>query len=205
MIGIVDYGMGNLGSVANAFEYIDQPAVIIDVPAKLEDCERIVLPGVGSFAQAMNNLDGRNWSGPLRGAACAGKPFLGICLGMQLLFDMGEEHGQSVGLGLISGRVTRLHPQPMLRIPHVGWNSLVPVRKHPVLAGIKDEMDFYFVHSFQCEPANFDSVIARCDYGGEFVAVAGHGNIIGVQFHPEKSQDAGLKLLDNFARWDGKC
>lgn len=205
MIGIIDYGMGNLGSVANAFEHLGWTHCLVSQPSAMAACDRLVLPGVGAFAQAMANLERGGWPEALRQEAKTGKPLLGICLGMQLLFDNGEEHGRHAGLGLLPGRVVALRPMPPLRIPHVGWNGLLYARTHPVFDGVKEHIDFYFVHSFHCLPATPDLKIAECDYGGRFTAVAGSANVLGIQFHPEKSQDMGLKILDNFATWNGAC
>lgn len=205
MIGILDYGMGNLGSVANAFEHLGWEHCIVSQPAAMADCQRLVLPGVGAFAQAMDNLVAHDWPAALAAEVAQGKPLLGICLGMQLLFDTGEEHGPHRGLGLLPGQVVALQPEPKLRIPHVGWNGLAYTRPHPVFDGVKEHVDFYFVHSFHCRPATPALTIAECDYGGRFTAVAGQANVLGIQFHPEKSQDMGLKILDNFASWDGTC
>ncbi|MDQ8021291.1 MAG: imidazole glycerol phosphate synthase subunit HisH [Moraxellaceae bacterium] len=203
MIGIVDYGMGNLGSVRNAFEHLGHAARIFDDPQEAAGFERILLPGVGSFAQAMRNLDERGWSPVLREVAASGKPMLGICLGMQLLFDRGEEHGDTAGLGLVPGKVIRMQPTPPNRLPHVGWNTLDHARRHPLHAGVKDHVDFYFVHSYHCVPDDEADVLARVDHGGRVVASVARANVAGMQFHPEKSQAVGLKLLENFAGWDG--
>jgi glutamine amidotransferase len=205
MIGIVDYGAGNLASVRNAFEHLGHDAVVCSSPQELESCGRIILPGVGSFRSAMNRLNSLGWTPALRQQAKAGKPLLGICLGMQLLFGIGEEHGPSEGLALLPGKVVRLTPEPPCRIPHVGWNSLKSIRPHPLLVGIKPQVDFYFVHSFHCVPDDNATVLATCDYGGEFVAVVGRDNVAGMQFHPEKSQPSGMRILENFADWNPSC
>lgn len=205
MIGIVNYGMGNLGSVANALDYLGFEAEIVDSPSKLGVHDRLILPGVGSFGMAMRSLDASGWSDALRQRVADGVPLLGICLGMQLIFDAGEEHGLTTGLGLVPGRVVPLSPRPPCRVPHVGWNGLSYSRRHPLFHGVKEHVDFYFVHSYQCVPALEETVLAQCDYGGEFVAAVGKENVVGVQFHPEKSQDMGLKILENFAEWDGLC
>jgi glutamine amidotransferase len=205
MIGIVDYGAGNLASVRNAFEHLGHDATVCRSPQELEPCGRIVLPGVGSFRSAMERLDALGWTASLRQQAQAGKPLLGICLGMQLLFEQGEEHGPCKGLGLLPGKVIRLAPAPPWRIPHVGWNSLAEIRPHALLQGIKPQVDFYFVHSFHCVPYDPDTVMANCDYGGAFVAAVGRGNVAGMQFHPEKSQPSGMRILENFADWIPSC
>lgn len=205
MIGIVDYGAGNLASVQNALEHLGHDASVCSDPDALQAFDRIILPGVGSFRVAMECLDGRGWSVRIREFVATGKPLLGICLGMQLLFDTGEEHGPRQGLGLIPGQVTALTPEGGLRIPHVGWNNLATIVPHPLLSGIKQQVDFYFVHSFHCVPDEDSAILATCDYGGEFVAVVARGNVAGAQFHPEKSQPSGLRLLDNFADWSPEC
>lgn len=205
MIAIVDYGAGNLASVCNAFDRLGHQAEICDRPAALDRHDRLILPGVGSFRAAMDSLNRAGWVDPLRAFADSGRPFLGICLGMQLLFDAGDEHGPTPGLGLIPGRVPKLNPAAPHRVPHVGWNNLQPLRPHPLLEGIKPAIDFYFVHSYHCVPTRPADVLATCDFGGPFVAAVAVGNIAAAQFHPEKSQPAGLKLLDNFAAWSPAC
>lgn len=205
MIGIINYGMGNLGSVANALDYLGLEAGIIDSPSGLNEYDRLILPGVGSFGIAMQNLNSSGWSEAIRLKVNDGVPLLGICLGMQLLFEVGEEHGITKGLGLLSGHVIPLNPSTSHPVPHMGWNSLSFPKKHPLFKGVKEHVDFYFVHSYRCDSTKSDEVLAYCDYGSEFVAAAGRKNIAGVQFHPEKSQDMGLKMLENFADWDGLC
>ncbi len=205
MIGIIDYGMGNLGSVANALDYLGLEAEIVDNPRQLGVHDHLILPGVGSFGIAMRCLNNLGWTDALRQKVSEGVPFLGICLGMQLIFDIGEENGTMAGLGLIPGRVLPLSSAPSYCIPHMGWNGLSHTRRHPLFQGVKEHVDFYFVHSYQCVPTLQEDVLAWCDYGGEFVAAVGKNNVVGVQFHPEKSQDMGLKILENFAKWDGIC
>jgi imidazole glycerol-phosphate synthase subunit HisH len=205
MIGIIDYGLGNLASVRNAFEHLGHKAGLYATPGEAVVCDRLVLPGVGSFRAGMLALEARGWTDVLRGLTADSRPLLGICLGMQLLFDSGEENGPSIGLGLIPGKVIRLAPSEPHKVPHVGWNALAPMRQHPLLDGIKPHVDFYFVHSYHCIPDNQDDVIAVCDFGGPFVAATGRGNIAGMQFHPEKSQPAGMRILENFVAWDGRC
>ena len=205
MIGIVDYGAGNLASVRNAFARLDRQAAIIRQPGEIEGCDRIVLPGVGSFQRAMATLHAGGWADPLRTFARSGRPLLGVCLGMQLLFDCGDEHGPTAGLGLMAGRVTLMTPSAPLKVPHVGWNSLEHVREHPLFSGVKHHVDFYFVHSYHCLPSDPADVVARCDYGGAFVAAVARANVAGTQFHPEKSQPSGLGILENFAAWDPTC
>ena len=204
MIGIIDYGLGNLMSVRNAFEHLGHEARLYTTPGEAADCDRLVLPGVGSFRAGMTALAARGWTDALP-RLTAERPLLGICLGMQLLFDSGEENGPSRGLGLIPGKVIRLAPAQPHKVPHVGWNALPQMRRHPVLDGIKPHVDFYFVHSYHCVPDQQDDVVAVCDFGGPFVAVAARGNAVGMQFHPEKSQPGGMRILENFVAWDGQC
>jgi len=209
MIVIVDYGVGNLRSVQKALEHVGAPATISSDPAALEPGAAetpggIVLPGVGAFGDGMAELRRRGLVAPLRRQAAAGRPLLGICLGMQLLFESSEEMGEHRGLGLLPGRVVRFPPGP-LKVPHVGWNRLRPGRQsppgqHPLLAGIAEGAYAYFVHSYYAEPAEPGDVLATTDYGLEFAAVVGRGRVWGAQFHPEKSQEVGLQLLANFWR-----
>lgn len=205
MIGIVDYGMGNLASVANALEYIGFDSEIFDEAEKIDDCERLVLPGVGSFNAAMEALVEKGWDQAIVNYASSGRPVLGICLGMQLLFESGDEHGPTAGLGLIPGEVKLLEPESPNKVPHVGWNSLISVQDHSLLKRYKPGVDLYFVHSYQVMPKSEDDVIAKCDFGGEFVSAVAKGNVAGMQFHPEKSQPYGLKILENFVDWEVSC
>lgn len=205
MIGIVDYGSGNLASVQNALEHIGHEATLCKDPDTLQAFDRIILPGVGSFRASMERLDAGGWSPCIQDFVSTGKPFLGICLGMQLLFDQSEEDGLSHGLGLMPGNVSKLTPHNGLSVPHVGWNNLSTIASHPLLTGVKQHVDFYFVHSYCCRPVDHSVIKATCDYGGEFVALAAQDNVAGAQFHPEKSQPSGLRLLDNFAQWLPQC
>jgi glutamine amidotransferase len=205
VIGIVDYGAGNLASVRHACDRIGHEAVVLSDPASLDGVDRLILPGVGSFHRAMSMLNDHRWPAALRQYAGSGRPLLGICLGMQLLFDCGDEHGPSPGLGLIAGTVKLMTPDDEHKVPHVGWNALDIVKPHPLVAGLKPHVDFYFVHSYHCVPADPSDTLTRTDYGGQFVSGVAHRNIAGFQFHPEKSQPMGLKILENFAGWDGRC
>jgi glutamine amidotransferase len=198
MIGIVDYGMGNLLSVQKAFERVGLSARVVRTAAELVECERLVLPGVGAFGQAMENLTQRKLLASLQSAIAEGKPLLGICLGLQLLFERSEEHGNHEGLGLLRGDVRRLPPG--VKVPHIGWNQLRIVRHNPLLEGIADDAFFYFVQSFCVRPEEEECVAGTTDYGVTFASVVARGRIFGVQFHPEKSQAAGLRLLSNFGR-----
>jgi len=208
MIAIVDYGMGNLRSVQKAFEKIGVTARIVPFPRDLERARGIVLPGVGAFGQAMNNLRAIGWDVALREAVARGVPLLGICLGMQLLFESSEELGQHEGLGILRGAVKRF--DGTLKVPQMGWNQLHIVgtknsplwakNVSPLLRDIADGSYAFFVHSYYCAPRDKSVILATTDYGIEFASVVGQGNVFGAQFHPEKSQSVGLKMLENFAR-----
>lgn len=198
-IGIIDYNICNLTSVANAFRNIGCDTEIISDPAKLERCSHMVLPGVGSFAAGMNSLVRSGLDTALRAQVVAGKPLIGLCLGMQLLAEEGEEFGLTAGLALVPGRIVRLRPDnPDLRLPHVGWNDVIRRADSRLLAGIDEPAAFYFVHSFCYHDSSASFVSGFTDYGGPVASVVEHGNVMGVQFHPEKSQKAGLALLRNF-------
>jgi glutamine amidotransferase len=197
LIAIVDYGVGNLRSVQKALERVGAQAIITDDPAALEASAGVLLPGVGAFGDAIHNLHARRLVAPLLRQAERGKPLLGICLGMQLLFERSEEMGQHQGLGLLPGRVVRF-PRSELRVPHIGWNQLHIVQPG-LLDGVQDGAYAYFVHSYYPIPEEPADVLATTDYGLEFASVVGRGPIFGAQFHPEKSQEVGLRLLANFA------
>lgn len=199
MVVIVDYGMGNLASVQRALEECSAAAEVAADPAALARASHVVLPGVGAFGDAMTRLSEGGWVAPLRQLAADGVPLLGICLGMQLLADCGEEGGAHDGLGLIPGRVVRLHPVGASeRVPHVGWNEVLAKREDPLLESIAQCTDFYFVHSYHFVASSEDNVVARTPYCGEFVSVVRAGSVMGTQFHPEKSSRAGFRLLRNF-------
>ena len=204
-IGIVDIGIGNLGSLRHAVHSQGWDSVAVSGPADFDGVTHLLLPGVGAFSAAMAGLGETGLIEPIRQFAAQGHPVLGICLGMQLLADTGSEGGDIPGLGLIPGRVRPIAPQPGLRLPHVGWNEACQVRAHPVLQGIRNDVDFYFVHSYRFVATDPLTVLAETEYGERFPAVIGKDNVIGAQFHPEKSQTNGLRLLDNFCCWDGAC
>ncbi|QDV49124.1 imidazole glycerol phosphate synthase subunit HisH [Gimesia fumaroli] len=199
MITIVDYGMGNLRSVQKAFEKVGAEAVICSDPDKISQASKLILPGVGAFRDAIQALKDQSLVEPILEHARSGKPFLGICLGLQLLFDVSYEDGEYEGLGIIPGKVVRFEDQPDLKIPHMGWNQIERTAPHPILEGIPDHDYFYFVHSYYVAPENESDVAAWTDYGCRFASMVARDNIVASQFHPEKSQDAGLKLLQNFA------
>lgn len=201
MIAIIDYGVGNLRSVQKALERVGATAVVSADPAAFDAAQGIVLPGVGAFGDGMAQLWARHLVEPLLRQVGQGKPLLGICLGMQLLFDDSEEMGHHQGLGLLPGRVVRF-PEGNLKVPHIGWNQLDLAAAGPegqILSGIAPGAHAYFVHSYYVAPAEPADVLATTEYGLEFASVVGRGQIFGAQFHPEKSQDVGLQLLENFA------
>jgi glutamine amidotransferase len=209
-VAIVDYGSGNLRSAAKAFERVIverglglRVAVTADAD-EVRAAEHVVLPGVGAFGDCRRGLDAvPGMVAALEEAVIArGRPFLGICVGMQLMADEGFEHGRHAGLGWIAGRVAAIAPaDPALKIPHMGWNALDIVRPHPLLAGVAPGAHAYFVHSYAFRCANPADEIARVDYGGPLSAVVGRANMVGTQFHPEKSQATGLAVIGNFLAW----
>ena len=213
-VAIVDYGSGNLHSAAKAFERAareagrEQPIVVTSDPHTVARADRVVLPGVGAFADCRRGLDAiggmvEALEARVRGQ---GRPFLGICVGMQLMAERGREYQVSQGLGWIAGEVDRITPaDPDLKIPHMGWNTLQPQRAHPLLEGIAvgpEGLHAYFVHSYHLKPAARADLIAEADYGGPVTAIVGRDNMVGTQFHPEKSQRLGLRLIANFLKWN---
>jgi glutamine amidotransferase len=199
-VGIIDYGVGNLRSVEKAFAAAGCDAVVSADEDILHTVERLVLPGVGAFGACMKALTERGFDQLVCERVAQGTPVLGVCVGMQMLFEESEEFGRTRGLGLLRGRVTRFSGD--LVVPQVGWNQIRQRLAHPLLQGIADGAFFYFVHSYYCEPADSSVVLGETDYGVAYASVVTHENISGVQFHPEKSQAAGLRLLANFARAD---
>lgn len=199
-IAIIDYGMGNIKSVANAFAEIKAKAFVTRDPKALKEAQGIVLPGVGAFRKGMDNLRQAGLLDVLEELHQMGKPFLGICLGMQLLADVSSEHGKCAGLGWIPGQTVRIKPDTAhCRIPHMGWNDIDICKPESVLfKGFNENPVFYFVHSYHLETLSPDTVSAVCDHGGTVTACVESDNVYGVQFHPEKSQKAGLKILQNF-------
>lgn len=203
MIAVVDYGMGNLHSVRLAFGSLGANVLVTDRPEDLREAERIVLPGVGAFGECMKNLVSSGMSEVLNEEVLGkGKPFMGICLGMQILASVGEELGRHEGLGWIPGKVTRLRVDGQgLRVPHVGWSGAIAQRPHPVFDGLEPTSSFYYVHSYVFEPESPADAAATCDYGGPFVAAVARENLVAVQFHPEKSQRHGFALLERWMKW----
>lgn len=200
MIQIIDYGMGNLRSVQKAFESLGHAATICTDPAAVPSADKVVLPGVGAFRDAIQQLHEHGFVEPIRAYVAAGRPFLGICLGLQLLFDVSYEDGEYAGLGIVPGEVVRFESQPGLKIPHMGWNALEVVKPNPLLEGIPGGAHVYFVHSYYVVPQDDSVVATRTFHGRPFVSMIARGNLFATQFHPEKSQRIGLKLLENFAR-----
>lgn len=198
MIKIVDYGMGNLRSVQKAFEKLGSAAEVVSHPHQIQDADKLVLPGVGAFRDAIAELKRKDFVQPLRDYVDSGKPFLGICLGLQLLFDVSYEDGEWEGLGIVPGKVVRFADQPDLKIPHMGWNSLEIARPTPLLEGIENGSFVYFVHSYYVVPEDESVIIARTEHGTRFTSAISRGNLNATQFHPEKSQKVGLALLKNF-------
>jgi len=199
MIVIVDYGMGNLRSVQKGFEKIGARAIVSRDIQAVEQADRLVLPGVGAFAECMRNLEILSLIEPIRSFLVSGRPFLGICLGLQLLFDESEDFGVHKGFGIIAGKVRGFDRDMGLKIPHMGWNQVRFARQSPLLKGLPDGAYFYFVHSYYVDPIDPSDVLTETEYGITFTSAVSRDNIFAVQFHPEKSQEYGLTLLRNFA------
>ena len=198
-VAVINYGLGNLRSVCNALEFIGVNPILAERPEQLRDATHAILPGVGAFPDGMNNLVEKAWVAALMDFACQQKrPLLGICLGMQLLMESSTEHRYCQGLGLLPGKVRPLEVPAPLRVPHIGWNSVTFAGACATYAGLDSPQDYYFVHGYAVTTEVPDLVSARCDYGSCFVASVERENIWGVQFHPEKSQKAGLQILRNF-------
>ena len=197
-VGIIDYGVGNLRSVEKAFAATGCAAVVSSDEKILREVERLVLPGVGAFGACMKALTKRGFDKLVRERVAKGTPLLGVCVGMQMLFEESNEFGRKPGLGLLPGRVRRFAGD--LVVPQVGWNQISQRLAHPLFADIADQTFFYFVHSYYCESDNRAIVIGETEYGATYASVVARGNVCGVQFHPEKSQAVGLRLLSNFAR-----
>lgn len=199
MIAIVDYQMGNLRSVQKGFERVGHDAVITCDPRQIAQAEKVVLPGVGAFKDAISELRHRDLVGPIRDAIDANKPFLGICLGLQLLFDVSYEGGEFEGLGVVPGKVVRFDVPSDYKVPHMGWNAANIRKPAPILEGIPEGTHFYFVHSYYVVPDDPQVVAIQTDYHQPFCAMVWRDNLFATQFHPEKSQTFGLQILRNFA------
>jgi glutamine amidotransferase len=200
MIAVVDYGVGNLRSVSKALERVGADVRVTSSAAEIDRADAVLLPGVGAFAHCMDNLRAAGLEPCVRAAAASDKPFLGVCVGMQILFEESDEFGRVEGLGILKGRVRRFEPtDPSLKVPHMGWNSLDIRQRAPHLDGIEDGARVYFVHSYYVETSDASIVATTTSYGVDFVSSAWRGNIFATQFHPEKSQATGLHILRNFA------
>ncbi len=205
MIAIIDYQMGNLRSVQKGFEKVGYEATITSDPAVLTRADKVVLPGVGAFGDAMAELKRRKLVDPIRQAVDSGKPFLGICLGLQLLFDVGYEGERQEGLGILRGEVVRFEPPredsdaPHYKVPHMGWNQLAIRRRAPLLEGLEDAVHCYFVHSYYVVPGDPAVIATETSYPTPFCSMIWRDNLFATQFHPEKSQQNGLRMLKNFA------
>lgn len=203
MIAVVDYGMGNLRSVEKGFLKVGMDARIVSDKKSIDDAAGIVLPGVGAFRDCIRNLTHADLTGPIVRSIEKGKPFLGICLGLQVLFSESEEFGTCKGLDLFRGKVVRF-TEGELKVPHMGWNNVRIVRRPPVFDGIPDDSYFYFVHSFYVVPEDKGVVATTTEYGSEFTSMVWQDNIFATQFHPEKSQELGLKILKGFGEFVAK-
>ena len=199
MIAIIDYQMGNLRSVQKGFERVGHQAVITSDPVQIAQAEKLVLPGVGAFADAMSELNRRELVGPIRAAIDEGKPFLGICLGLQLLFETSYEDGCHQGLGVLAGEVVRFDLPAPFKVPHMGWNQAIIRQQAPLLTNVEQETYFYFVHSYYVVPRDLEVVAMETEYHQPFCSMIWRNNLVATQFHPEKSQAKGLVLLKNFA------
>ena len=196
-IAIIDYGVGNLRSVEKAFTVSGCEAIVTANDRELQSAEHLVLPGVGAFAACMKALTASGFDHLVRERVKEGTPLLGVCVGMQMLFEESDEFGHTAGLGLLKGRVRQFRED--LIVPHVGWNQVRRRVTHSLFEGIPDQSFFYFVHSFYCEPKDENAVVGETDYGFAYASVVASGNVCGVQFHPEKSQAVGLQMLRNFS------
>ena len=211
MVTIIDYGIGNLRSIEKALQKVGAEVVRTDDADAVRTAEKLVLPGVGAFGACMAEIRSRGLVQPILDAVASGTPFLGVCVGLQLLFEESEERGRHKGLGILPGKVVRFpnadeaaslldadDSTERLKIPHMGWNTIKPVRTHPLLQGLTESPHFYFVHSYHARPEQSSDVLATTTYGVEFPAIVHRNNVLGVQFHPEKSHRAGLQVLKNF-------
>ena len=205
LIAVVDYGAGNLRSVAKALARSGLEPEVTGDPAAVRRADSVVLPGVGAFADAATSLRAKGLDAAVRESIEAGRPYLGLCLGLQVLFEESDEHGRQPGLALLPGRVERFPERDAggdrLRVPHIGWNQVRFRGSHPMLEALPQEDYYYFVHAYRAVPARDEDTVGRVDYGGEFAAAVARDNMFAVQFHPEKSQSSGKRLLDAYASW----
>lgn len=204
-IALVDYGAGNLRSVAKALERSELEPIVTSDPAVVHGADGVLLPGVGAFRDAVVALEAAGLADAIRVVTSGGRPYLGICFGLQLLFDEGTEHGVTPGLGQLAGRVTRFPDkdedgEPLL-VPHIGWNEVVYAGDHPMVDALPERDVYYFVHSYRPEPTDETIIVGRANYGGPFAAAVAKDNVFAVQFHPEKSQSSGKRLLDAYRAW----
>ena len=204
-IALVDYGAGNIRSVAKALERSALEPVVTADPAVVREADGGLLPGVGAFRDAVTALEAAGLADAIREVTTGGRPYLGICFGLQLLFEEGTEHGITPGLGQLAGRVTRFPDKdedgrPLL-VPHIGWNEVTYSGDHPMVQALPERDIYYFVHSYRPEPTDESIIVGRANYGGEFCAAVAKGNVFAIQFHPEKSQSAGKRLLDAYRAW----
>lgn len=212
-IALVDYGAGNLRSVAKALERSELTPVVTSDPKVVLSADGVLLPGVGAFRDAVCRLEDAGLADAIRKVTDHGRPYLGLCFGLQLLFEEGEEHGTTRGLGVFRGKVTRFPNEVNdesgvrrpLRVPHIGWNEVRYVGNHPMIERLPSRDVYYFVHSYRPEPTDVETVVGFADYGGQFAAAVARDNIFAVQFHPEKSQAAGKRLLDAYREWLEAC
>lgn len=203
MIGIIDYGMGNLGSVSNACTFLKIPAKIITKPQEMASCKAIILPGVGAFGDCMDHLVEHGFVKAVQKWIEEGKPYLGLCLGLQVLYEASEESPGVAGLRILPGQAKKFRLPPELKVPQIGWNSVRQVKKDcPLFKGVPENAYFYFVHSFYAE-AGGDEMAGLTNYGLDYASAVWKKNVMAVQFHPEKSQAAGLRMLKNFGEWVG--
>jgi glutamine amidotransferase len=203
MIAIIDYRAGNLKSVERAIRHLDAECIVSNHPHAILNSERVIFPGVGAAGRAMETVIASGLDRVIHEVVSHGTPFLGICLGTQIILDESDEDGGTKCLGIIPGRVRRF-PESGLKIPHMGWNNIRTVKEHPLLRGVDRNAQFYFVHSYYPEPADSDNAVAVTEYGIEFTSIMARGNVFATQFHPEKSGPAGLKILENFISWNGR-
>lgn len=203
MVAIIDYGAGNLSSVKKALDYLGAESEITQDKSKILSASHVILPGVGSFGDAMNSMKERGLVETIKRAAVSGKPFLGICLGLQLLFESSDESAGVEGLGLLNGRIVEIPKDKGLKVPHIGWNSVSLNKSNGIFKGIDEQSYFYFVHSFYLTGADDDVVAATTQYGVNIQCAVQKGNLCATQFHPEKSGKTGLKVLKNFLEMEG--